>query len=45
MFVREKGGVCVIGKQMNNVNFIVKMKTERRLQQMLCVRERVILVV
>jgi hypothetical protein len=43
---REKGGrVCMIGKQMNNVSFITEMKTERRPQQMLCVRERVILVV
>ena len=42
---REKGGrVCLIGKKMNNVSFITEMKTERRPQQMLCVRERVILV-
>ena len=43
---REKGGrVCMIGKQMNNVNFIIETKTKRTPQQMLCVRERVILVV
>jgi len=43
---REKGGrVCLIGKQMNNVSFITGMETERRPQQMLCLRERVILVV
>ena len=43
---REKGGrVCLIGKQMNSVSFITEMKTERRPQQTLCVRERVILVV
>ena len=39
------GGVCLIGKQMNNVNFITGMETERRPQQMLCLQERVILVV
>ena len=42
---REGGGVCLIGKQMNNVSFITGMETERRPQQMLCLRERVILVV
>jgi hypothetical protein len=43
---REKGGrVCLIGKQMNIVSFITEMKTERRPQQTLCVRQRVILVV
>ena len=42
--VRE-GGVCLIGKQMNNVSFITGMETERRPQQMLCLQERVILVV
>ena len=41
---RERGRVCLISKQMNNVSFITEMKTERRAQQMLCVRERVILV-
>ena len=35
----------MIGKQMNNVSFIIEMKTNWRPQQMLCVRERVILVV
>ena len=43
--VRERGGVCLIGKQMNNVSFITGMETERRPQQMLCLQERVILVV
>ena len=43
--VRERWGVCLIGKQMNNVSFITGMETKRRLQQMLCLRERVILVV
>ena len=42
---RKGGRVCMIGKQMNNVSFITEMKTKRRPQQMLCVRERVILVV
>ena len=43
---RERwGGVCLIGKQMNNVSFITGMETERRPQQMLCLQERVILVV
>ena len=41
----REGGVCLIGKQMNNVSFITGMETERRPQQMLCLRERVILVV
>ena len=44
---RERGDGsrgCLIGKQMNNVSFITKMKTERRPQQTLCVQERVILV-
>ena len=41
----REGGVCLIGKQMNNVSFITGMETERRPQQMLCLQERVILVV
>ena len=48
MSVRERGDGsrgCLIGKQMNNVSFITGMETERRLQQMLCLQERVILVV
>ena len=32
----REGGVCLIGKQMNNVSFITEMETERRPQQMLC---------
>ena len=44
--VRERGGgVCLIGKQMNNVSFITGMETERRPQQMLCLQQRVILAV
>ena len=45
---RERGDGsrgCLISKQMNNVSFITGMETERRPQQMLCLRERVILVV
>ena len=42
---REGGGVCLIGKEMNNVSFITGTETERRPQQMLCLQERVILVV
>ena len=42
---REGGVDCVISKKMNNVNFITGMVTERRPQQMLCLQERVILVV
>ena len=41
----REGGVCLIGKQMNNVSSITGMETERRSQQMLCLQERVILVV
>ena len=29
---REGGGVCLIGKQMNNVSFITGKETERRPQ-------------
>ena len=36
---------CLVGKQMNNVSFITGMESERRPQQMLCLQERVILVV
>ena len=43
---RERGGGSfLISKQMNNVSFITGMEAERRPQQMLCLRERVILVV
>ena len=35
----REGGVCLIGKQMNNVSFITGMETERRPQQMLCMQE------
>ena len=42
---RERGGVCLIGKQMNNVSFVTGMETERRPQKILCLQERVILVV
>ena len=41
----ESGGVCLIGKQMNNDSFITGMEMERRPRQMLCLQERVILVV
>ena len=36
----REGGVCLIGKQMNNVSFITGMETERRPQQMLCLQQR-----